>query len=47
MLKLRLRYCGHLIQRTDSEEKTRMLGKIDRMQEEKGMTEDEMVGWHH
>ena len=23
-----------------------MLGKIGR-QEEKGMTEDEMVGWHH
>ena len=23
-----------------------MLGKIER-QEEKGMTEDEMVGWHH
>ena len=26
-------------------EKTLMLGKIE--QEEKGMTEDEMVGWHH
>ena len=24
-----------------------MLGKKDRRQEEKGMTEDEMVGWHH
>ena len=30
---------GHLMQRTDSFEKTLML--------EKGTTEDEMVGWHH
>ena len=29
MLKLKLQYCGHLIQRTDSQEKTLMLGKID------------------
>ena len=35
----------HLMQRTDSLEKTLMLGK--RSQEEKGMTEDDMVGWHH
>ena len=28
MLKLRLQYFGHLIQRTDSLEKTLMLGKI-------------------
>ena len=47
MLKLKLQYCDHLIQRTDSQEKTLMLGKIDWRQEEKGMTEDEMVGWHH
>ena len=33
------------MQRTDSLEKTRMLGKTG--QEEKGTTEDEMVGWHH
>ena len=46
MLKLKLQYFGHLMQRTDSLEKTLMLGKIGR-QEEKGMTEDEMVGWHH
>ena len=32
--------------RTDSFEKTLMLGKIGG-QEEKGMTEDEMAGWHH
>ena len=29
MLKLKLQYFGHLIQRTDSFEKTRMLGKIE------------------
>ena len=32
------------MRRTDSFEKTPMLGKIE---EEKGTTEDEMVGWHH
>ena len=29
MLKLKLQYFGHLMQRTDSFEKTLMLGKID------------------
>ena len=29
MLKLKLQYFGHLIQRTDSMEKTLMLGKIE------------------
>ena len=29
MLKLKLQYLGHLIQRTDSSEKTLMLGKIE------------------
>ena len=43
MLKLNLQYFGHLMRRADSFEKTVMLGKI----EEKGTTEDEMVGWHH
>ena len=28
MLKLKLQYCGHLMQRADSFEKTLMLGKI-------------------
>ena len=46
MLKLKLQYFGHLMQRADSLEKTLMLGKID-AGEEKGSTEDEMVGWHH
>ena len=44
MLKLKLQYFGHLMQRTDSLEKTLML---ERWRQEKGMTEDEMVGWHH
>ena len=38
-LMLKLQYFGHLMWRADSLEKTLM--------EEKGMTEDEMVGWHH
>ena len=31
MLKLKLQYFGHLMQRTDSFEKTLMLGKIESM----------------
>ena len=46
MLKLKLQYFGHLMQRADSLEKTPMLGKIEGRGEEKGVTEDEMVGWH-
>ena len=46
MLKLKLQYFGHLMQRVDSLEKTLMLGK-KALKEEKGPTEDEMVGWHH
>ena len=44
-LMLKLQYFGHLMQRVDSLEKTdaeRHWG-----QEKKGMTEDEMAGWHH
>ena len=44
MLKLKLQYSGHLMQRGDSFEKTLMLGKIEG--EGKGTTEDEMVEWH-
>ena len=44
-LKLKLQYFGHLMQRADSFEKTGD-GK-DWRQEEKGTTEDEMVGWHY
>ena len=46
MLKLKLQYFGHLMQRVDPLEKTLMLGGIWG-QEEKGTTEDEMAGWHH
>ena len=45
MLKLKLPYFGHLMQRTNSFEKTPMLGKIEGRR--RGTTEDEMVGWHH
>ena len=43
MLKLKLQYFGHLMQRDDSLKKTLMLEK----RQEKGTTEDEMVGWPH
>ena len=46
VLKLKLQYIGHLMRGTNSLEKTLMLGKIE-VQEEKGIAEDEMVGWHH
>ena len=45
MLKLKLQYFGHLMQRVDSLEKTLMLEGMGA--EEKGTTEDEMAGWHH
>ena len=44
MLKLKLQYFGHLMQRADSLEKTLMLGKIEGRRRR---GEDEMVGWHH
>ena len=45
MQKLKLQYLGHLMQRPDSG-KDSETGK-DWRQEEKGTTEDEMVGWHY
>ena len=46
MLKLKLQYFGHLIRRTDSLEKTLMLGMVEgRRRRER--QESEMVGWHH
>ena len=45
MVKLKLQYCGHLMQRTDSLEKTLMLGKFEGRRR-RGQ-QDEMVGWHH
>ena len=44
MLKRKLQYFGHLMQRTDSLEK-KMWERLKAGWEE--MTEDEMVGWHH
>ena len=37
---------GHLMRRSDSFEKTLMLGKIEGGKT-RGTTEDEMVGWRH
>ena len=44
MLRLKLQYFGHLIQRADSFEKTLMLGKTEGGRRGR---QDEMVGWHH
>ena len=44
-LKLKLQYFGHLMQRTDSLEKTLMLGKTEGRR--RRGRQDEMVGWHH
>ena len=44
MLKLKLQYFGHLMQRVNSLEMTLILKESG---QEKGVTEDEMVGWHH
>ena len=46
MIMLKLQFFGHLMQSVDSLEKSLMLGGIWG-REEKGMTEDEMAGWHH
>ena len=45
MLKLKLQYFDHLMRRTDSFEKTLMLGKIEAWGD-KGTTEDKMVELH-
>ena len=44
MVKLKLQYFGHLMPRTNSLDKTLMLGKIEGRRRR---TEDEMVGWHY
>ena len=46
MLKLKLQYFGHIMQRVDLLEKNSDSGK-DWWQEEKGTTEYEMAGLHH
>ena len=43
--KLVGQYFGHLMQRTDSLEKTLMLGKIEGRR--RRGRQDEMVGWYH
>ena len=43
MLKLKLQYFGHLMQRADSLEKTLMLGKIEGKKRSGWVAEDEMV----
>ena len=43
-LMLRLQYFGHLMIRTDSLEKTLMLGKTEGRRRR---GQDEMIGWHH
>ena len=45
MLKLKLQYFGHLMQRTDSLEKTQCEERL--RAEEEGRAEDKMVRWHH
>ena len=45
VLKLKFQCFGHLMGRADSLEKTLMLGKTGK--EEKGITENETVGYHH
>ena len=45
MLKLKLQYFGWLIQRTNSLEKTLILGKTEGRR--RRGRQDERVGWHH
>ena len=44
-LMLKLQYFGHLMGRTDSFEKSLILGKFEGRR--RRGREDEMVGWHH
>ena len=46
MLKLKLQYFSHLMARTDSLEKTLILGKIGGRRR-RGQQRTEMVRWHH
>ena len=45
MPKLKLQYFGHLMWRVNSLKKTLLWERLQA--EEKGMTEDKMIGWHH
>ena len=44
-MELNLQYFGHLMGRTDSFEKSLILGKFEGRR--RRGREDEMVGWHH
>ena len=46
LLRLQLQYFGHLMGRTDSLEKTLMLGKIEGGRKKEWQDEDEMAEWH-
>ena len=46
MLKLKLQYFGHLMQRIDSLEKTLILGKIEGGRRRRRQR-IEMIEWHH
>ena len=45
MVKLKLQYFGRLMRRTDSSEKTLILGKIEGRR--RRGRQDVMLGWHH
>ena len=47
LLKLKLQYFAHLMQRANSLEKTLKIEGKDWRREEKRTTEDEVVEWHH
>ncbi|XDC51235.1 hypothetical protein R6Z07M_002417 [Ovis aries] len=50
MLKPKLQYFGHLMQRANALEKTLKLRKMEGMRRRgrgEGVAEDEIVGWHH
>ena len=47
MLKLKLQYFGHLLQRVDSLEKTLMLGKIEGRRRRGRQRMRWGIGWHH
>ena len=46
ILKLKLQYFGYLMRKTDSFEKTLMLGKIEGRRR-RGRQRIRWVGWHH
>ena len=47
MLKVKLQYFGHMMQRADSLEKILMLGKVEGKRRRGRDEKDEMVGWYH